>query len=37
MEIFYYMYLVFKEFIEGIHPQMKSDFFDQDNVEKIVE
>ena len=30
MEIFYYIYMTFKEFFETIHPQLKADFFDQE-------
>ena len=35
MNIFYYIYTIFKDFFETIHPQMNSDFFDQDNEEQI--
>jgi hypothetical protein len=31
MNIFYYMYLVLKDFFETIHPQLNPQFFDEDN------
>ena len=37
MEIFYYMYTIFKDFFEIIHPQMNPHFFDKNNLEQIKE
>jgi hypothetical protein len=37
MEIFYYIYNYFKEFFEIIYPQLKDDFFVQDNIEETKE
>ena len=32
MEIFYYIYMTFKDFFESIHPQLNPDFFDQEQM-----